>query len=86
MCSEQRWHFPPYVVCISGLLGREANALNKHLALLLARKWYTHYSVTYEYVNTCMSVAILQASHLYIRGSRVPFRHTSTKDRTTEWD
>ena len=84
LCSEQRRHFSPYVVCVSGLLGREASALNKRIALFLARKWDTHYSVTCGYVNARMSVAILRASHLCIRGSRVPFRHTSTK--ITQWD
>ena len=78
-CSEQRQHFSTYIVCVSGLLGREAKALNKRLVLLLTRKWDTHYSVTCRYVNARMSVAILQASHLCIRDSPVLLRHESTK-------
>ena len=84
LCSEQRRHFSPYVVCVSGLLGREAKALNKRLALLLARTWDTHYIATCEYINVHMSVAILQVSHLCIRGSHVSFRHASMK--ITQWD
>ena len=38
LCSEQRRHFSPYIVCVTGLLGREAKVPNKRLALLLARK------------------------------------------------
>ena len=84
LCSEQRQHFSPYLVCVSRLLGKEAKSLNKRLALLLARNWDTHYSVMCGYVNTHMSVKILLASNLCIQGSRVPFRHASTK--ITRWD
>ena len=84
LCSEQRRHFSPYVVCVSELLGREAKTLNKRLALLLARKWDTQYSVTCGYVKACMSITILRASHLCIRDSRLLFRLTSTK--MARWD
>ena len=83
-CFEQRRHFAPYVCCTSGLLGNEAKAFNKRIAALLSVKWSTPYSVTCGYVNARMSVAILRASHLCIRGSRVPFRHDATK--RPQWD
>ena len=79
MCFEQRRYFSPYVVYSSRLLGREVKALNKCLSLLLTRKWNNHYSVTCGYVNVRMSVEIMQASHLYIHGSHVPFHHASIK-------
>ena len=84
LCFEQRRHFTPYVVCASGLLGAEAKALNKRLALLLSQKWKSPYSVTCGYVNARMSVAILRATHLCVRGSRVSFRHASSK--IAQWD
>ena len=83
-CFENRRHFAPYVCCVSGLLGKEAKAYNKRIAALLAQKWNTPYSVTCGYVNARMSVAILRATHLCIRGSRVPFRHRCTKQ--PQWD
>ena len=83
-CFENRRHFVPYVCCVSGFLGKEAKAYNKRIAALLAEKWHSPYSVTCGYVNARMSVAILRATHLCIRGSRVPFRHASTK--RSQWD
>ena len=84
LCFEQRRHFAPYVCCTSGLLGKEAKAFNKRIAALLAKKWHTAYGVTCGYVNARVSIAILRATHLCIRGSRVPFRHSCTKQ--SQWD
>ena len=83
-CHENRRHFSPYVCCVSGLLGKEAKEYNKRLAALLAKKWKSPYSVTCGYVNARMSVAILRATHLCIHGSRVPFRHMSS--RQSQWN
>ena len=84
LCFEQRRHFAPYVCCTSGLLGKEAKAFNKRIATLLAKKWHTAYSVTCGYVYARISIAILRATHLCIRGSREPFRNSSTK--LSQWD
>ena len=78
-CLEQRRHFTPYVCDTNGLLGAEAEAVNKRLAGKLASKWRTPYSVTCGFVRARISVAILRATHLCLRGSRVPFRHASSK-------
>ena len=84
LCLEQRRHFTPYVVCASGMLGREAQEVNKRIAQLLAQKWNASYSATCGYVNARISIAIQRAAHLCIRGSRVPFRNASTK--ISLWD
>ena len=83
-CLEQRRHFSPYVCDTYGLLGDEATAVNKNLAKKLATKWNSPYSVTCGFVNARISIAILRATHLCLRGSRVPFRHNSTK--WASWD
>ena len=83
-CLEQRRHFAPYVVDTYGLLGEEAKAFNKRIGLMLAEKWKSPYSAVMGFVNARVSVAILRASHLCLRGSRVPYRHISTK--RSNWD
>ena len=83
-CLEQRRHFSPYVVDTYRLLGEEAKSINKRLGSKLAEKWKSPYSTVMEFVNARVSVAILRATHLYLRGSRVPYRHISTK--RSEWD
>ena len=83
-CLQQRRHFSPYVVDCFGLLGEEAIAVNQRLAAKLARKWNSSYSMTMGYVNARISVAIVRATHLCIRGSRVPFREATSKQ--SAWD
>ena len=83
-CAEQRRHFAPYVADCYGLLGKEAVAINKKIAVKLASKWKTAYSVTCGFINARVSIAILRASHRCLRGSRVPFRHNSTT--WAQWD
>ena len=78
-CLEQRRHFAPYVVDTYGLLREGAKAFNKRIASKLADKWQSPYSATMGFVNARVSVAIVRATHLCIRGSRVPYRHVSTK-------
>ena len=83
-CLEQRRHFAPYVCDVYGLLGAEAQAVNKRLAVRLASKWTAPYSATMGFVNARVSVAILRGVHQCLRGSRVPFRHECTK--WAAWD
>ena len=83
-CLEERRHFSPFVADCYGSLGEEAKAVNKRLARLLADKWRAPYSATCGYVNARVSIAIVRAVHRCIRGSRVPFRHVSTK--LAAWD
>jgi len=83
-CLEQRRHFSPFVCDTYGLLGEEATAVCKRLASMLAIKWKSPYSATCGFVNARISIAIVRATHLCLRGSRVPFRHESTK--WSQWD
>ena len=71
-CLEQRRHFSPFVVSADGLLGKEAKILLRKLSAMLAEKWEKPYSEVCGYVNARMSIAIVRATHLCIRGSRIP--------------
>jgi hypothetical protein len=78
-CLEQRRHFTPFVCSVDGLLGREAKTFAKRLAAKLAKKWQRSYSQTCGYVNARLSIAIIRATHLCLRGSRIPTSKISTK-------
>ena len=84
-CLEQRRHFAPFVVSADGMLGREAEALLKRLSGKLATKWEQPYSQVCGFVRARLSIAIVRATHLCLRGSRVPahkvsYRHPKWED------
>ena len=83
-CLAQRRHFTPFVVSADGLLGKEAKTLLKKLSTLLAAKWGKLYSEVCGYVNARMSIAIVRATHLCLRGSRIPTSQMST--RQPQWE
>jgi hypothetical protein len=69
-CEERRWHFTPFVCSVDGALGKEAVGFLKRLAHKLAIKWHSSYSVVMGFVRARLSLAILRATALCIRGSR----------------
>jgi hypothetical protein len=69
-CDERRWHFTPFVCSVDGALGKEAAGFLKRLAHKLAVKWHSSYSVVMGFVRSRLSLAILRATNLCIRGSR----------------
>ena len=71
-CSEQRRNFTPFVVSVDGMMGKEAQALLKHLAYIYVAKWDLVYSQVRNYLNSKISIACLRAAHRCLRGSRVP--------------
>ena len=83
-CLERRKHFTPFVVSADGLKGKEALALLRRLAAMLSDKWQRPYADVCGYVNARMSIAIIRAMHLCIRGSRVPA--TLISNRRPLWD
>ena len=82
-CLEQRRSFVPFVISTDGMLGFEANNLIRRLAQKLAAKWQRPYSVVCGFVRTRISIAIARATHMCIRGSRVPAQRTSKK---VQWE
>jgi hypothetical protein len=83
-CLDRRKHFTPFVVSADGLVGKEAQTFLRRLAAKLALKWKRPYSVVCGYVNTRISIAIIRATHLCLRGSRVPVNWIS--NRRPEWE
>jgi hypothetical protein len=83
-CLEQRRHFSPFVVSTDGLFGIEAKTILKKLSSLLAEKWEKPYSEVCGYVNARMSIAVVRATHLCLRGSRIPTSKMSK--RLPQWE
>ena len=81
-CLDQRRSFVPFVVSTDGLIGREAKNLLRQIALRLTAKWDQPYSVVKGFVNSRISLAILRATNLCIRGSRVP---ASKMSKRVQW-
>jgi hypothetical protein len=72
-----------YLIHTDDLIGKEAKTLLKKLSSLLAEKWKKPYSVVCGYVNAQRSIAIVRATHLCLRGSRI---HTSQmSNRRPQW-
>jgi hypothetical protein len=82
-CLEQRRHFSPFVVSTDGLIGKEAKAVLQKLSSLLAKKWGKPYSEVCGYVNARMSIAIVRATQLCLRCSRIPTSRMS--NRFPQW-
>jgi hypothetical protein len=83
-CLEQRRHFSPFVVSADGLLGKEAKIPLRKLSAMLAEKWEKPCSEVCGYANARMSIAIVRATHLCIRGSRTPTGKTC--NRLPQWE
>ena len=66
--------FIPFVTSIDGVLAREANSVMKLLATKIALKWENPLSEVTLWVRATLAFAILRATNLCIRGSRVKWR------------
>jgi hypothetical protein len=77
-------HFSPFVASTDGLLGKESRTLLKKLSALLAEKWEKPYSKICGYVNARMSIAMVRATHLCLRDSRIPTSQMS--NRRPQWE
>ena len=66
--------FTPFVVTADGALGLEAKTFIRHLAEKIAAIWHKSYSEVLGYVCARMLFAVLRATNLCIRGSRVKWR------------
>lgn len=83
-CIEQRRHFTPFVASTDGLIGKEGKILLKVLAARIAEKSGKPYSMVCGALKARMSVAIVRATHLCIRGSRIPT--SSMSRRVPQWE
>ena len=83
-CLEQRRHFTPFVASTDGMLGKEAQTLLKKLSARIAEKSGESYSHVCGAMKARMSIAIVRATHLCIRGSRIPTSQMSS--RRGQWE
>ena len=81
-CLAQRRTFCPFITSCNGLLGKEATRLLQRLALRIAKKTGRAYSKVCGIVRARMSIAIVRATHLCLRGSRIP---TTAMSRRPAW-
>jgi len=88
VCLEQRKNFTPMVYSVDGIAGREARHAEKHLATMLAEKWKRPYPQMVCYVRTRMTLAVVKANSLLIRGSRDTHsrRRPQVTDRAAMYD
>ena len=70
-CLWQRRQLSPYVVSVDCLIGMEAKATLKRIAIRLAKKCKQPYSRTCGYLNSRAAITLVRATYLCIRGSCV---------------
>ena len=84
VCLHQCRHFSPFVSSIDGLVGVEATATLKRIAIQLAKNWRQPYSRTCRYVKSSIAITLVRATHRCIRGSRVTAHRISTQ--SPQWE
>ena len=72
--EERRASFTPFVVSVDGVLGHDAQHLIKRLCDQIAMKWEKSHSEVMVWVCARIAFAILRATNLCLRGSRVKWR------------
>jgi hypothetical protein len=70
-CLERRRSFTPLVYSVDGMACKEACAFEKRIASLLATKHDRQYSEMVGFVRARMSLAVIRANTLLLRGARV---------------
>lgn len=70
-CLKLHWHVTPFVCSTDGLMSHEATTMfAKWLSAKLAEKWQKPYSQICGVSLTCLGIAIVRATQLFLRGSR----------------
>ena len=69
-CHERRKDFTPLVYSVDGMAGRETKLAERRLASKLAEKWGREYSEMVGFVRTKMTMSVIRANTLLVRGSR----------------
>jgi hypothetical protein len=83
-CLDQRHHFTPFIVSVDGLIGKEAKMVLKVLAARTVNKAGHMSSNVMGYMRARVSIAIVRAFHVCIRGARVPMSRMS--NRRPQWE
>ena len=72
--EDRHASFTHFVVSVDGILGHDAQHLMKRLCDQIAMKWEKSHSEVMGWVHARMAFAILCATNLCLRGSRVKWR------------
>jgi hypothetical protein len=77
-CLDQHHHFTPFIVLVDDLIGKEEKTVLIVLAARTSTKAGNTYSNFMGYMRARLGIAIVRATHLALRGSRVPTSHMSS--------
>ena len=86
--EDARVNFTPLVVTVDGVWGREASHFMKRIAsaLLVREGWRDRgYAYTIGWIRSRLSSALVRASALCLRGSRIPWRSLGCEDGAGMW-
>ena len=76
-CVKKRRHFTLFVTSVDGLLGVEADATLKRIAVRLAQKCQEVYSRNLRYVKSRLNITLVRGTQKCIWEARVPVSHIS---------
>jgi len=79
-CTKHHATFTPLCFSVDGLVGDEAACFLKHLARSLSVTWEHHYGEIVEWLRAHLAFALVQATNVYIRGSRTKWRSFGLED------
>jgi len=80
-CLAHRTSFTPLCFLVDGMLGTEARFFLCRLVDRLSSKWERPYSLVMGWVQARLSFAVLQATMICVRGSRVKWRSSGVSNR-----
>ena len=70
-CDSRRESFYPFVASVDGMFGPAANQLIDLLSVKHSEKYQLHLSQSTFFVRRRLTIALVRATHLCLRGSRV---------------
>jgi hypothetical protein len=82
-CDNRRASFTPLVMSVDGILAKEAQIFLSRTAECLSERWQKPYGMVMGWVRARLSFAVLRATHLCLRGSRVKWRSLGVFDGAT---
>ena len=79
-CETRHATFTPLCLTIDGLLAPKMSQFIKHLAVRLSMKWDLKYSTILYWARSKLSLSLVRATNLCIRGSRSKWRGLGFED------
>ena len=79
-CAAKHVCFTPLCFSVDGLMGVEAKTFMDRLADFLATKWERPYSIVIHWLRIKLSLALLRATNLCLRGTRCKVRSVHMDD------